>query len=688
MQKFSDTILNRHGKPVAGAVVTVTTYPGNEPAVIYAADGGLPVQSVTSDDTGRFSFYAADGHYNLSIVGKHIDPITVTDVVLNDPADDVTPATYAAADGAAKVGHGEKTVAQALDTMMGLRASSAALPASPVWTPIPQLESDAPLLGGATGILNKQARALADRTEALLASAQAPVNAALVANAASKIRAGTAKIVCLGDSLTYGHDTFSADRVAPVAPHVQSRVPVPYPAKLQAVLTSIYSAPSIVVENRGFSGDTVKSGFTRWTADPTADLVFIMYGINDAATPGGLTLAEYADYMARTILRYNAWGCGVVIMTSTSLNHGNESRNIDPYRATAIELAQKFCCPIFQADGVGLHNTKADIYSDGVHFNSAGYALLGNSVGMFIAAGGLLRDPNVVAADKSVLVGSAANVITNGAYSYSAGAYSRQELLLTLTKNTAQKLTFAFYLDADAADLWLIGGIGTGTSIEIDADSLRSAATRKSVDATTTANYTVTTDVPRLSGGHDILLGRVVGRGWHSLTVSAPSSASAGDNYVSAIRVQPKRQVECVPSVYAIETRQFSIFDPAPTNGTLPPASGANSFSIPRTLLGTLPFKGSGFYISNFLIVEICHFAGGLRSYSRSMVSPVSTTAYSVTLLESAGTNPVTITSVSGSTAEASTGNLVFALDRPAIGFMEMRFTVADSGDMRSAALP
>ncbi len=90
MERYTETILNKQGKPVAGAVVTVTTYPDNEPATIYAADGGQAVESVSSDENGRFAFYAADGHYNLSIVGKHIDPFTITDVVLNDPNDDAS----------------------------------------------------------------------------------------------------------------------------------------------------------------------------------------------------------------------------------------------------------------------------------------------------------------------------------------------------------------------------------------------------------------------------------------------------------------------------------------------------------------------------------------------------------------------------------------------------------------------
>lgn len=104
MERYTNTILNKQGKPVAGAVVTVTTYPANEPAVIYAADGGQPVESVTSDKNGLFAFYAADGHYNLSITGKGIQNSVLTDVVLNDPSNDLSWEALSADNGAEKIG--------------------------------------------------------------------------------------------------------------------------------------------------------------------------------------------------------------------------------------------------------------------------------------------------------------------------------------------------------------------------------------------------------------------------------------------------------------------------------------------------------------------------------------------------------------------------------------------------------
>jgi lysophospholipase L1-like esterase len=119
MQKYSDTVLNRQGKPVVGAVVTVTTYPDNKPATIYAADGGNAVASVTTDSNGRFSFYAADGHYNLNIVGSGFVTQVITDVVLDDPNDEVSRTSLTGADGAKLVGYGSSTVGAALDALIG-----------------------------------------------------------------------------------------------------------------------------------------------------------------------------------------------------------------------------------------------------------------------------------------------------------------------------------------------------------------------------------------------------------------------------------------------------------------------------------------------------------------------------------------------------------------------------------------
>lgn len=88
MQKYQDSIIDVRGRKVAGVSITVTTYPAGAAATVYSANGITPiVQPIVSDSLGRFSFYAADGRYQLSLSGAGISPLTITDVLLEDPAD-------------------------------------------------------------------------------------------------------------------------------------------------------------------------------------------------------------------------------------------------------------------------------------------------------------------------------------------------------------------------------------------------------------------------------------------------------------------------------------------------------------------------------------------------------------------------------------------------------------------------
>lgn len=96
MQKYSDVILNQYGRPMPGLRVVVDPYvagaalnmTSTSTATIYATDGGPAVQSVLTDASGRFAFYAADGRYNLTVTGTGVSAYMLADVTLNDPGDD------------------------------------------------------------------------------------------------------------------------------------------------------------------------------------------------------------------------------------------------------------------------------------------------------------------------------------------------------------------------------------------------------------------------------------------------------------------------------------------------------------------------------------------------------------------------------------------------------------------------
>lgn len=90
MEKYLSSIAGNSGIPISGASVQVNTYPGGAPATIYSDNGLTQAPNpLTTDSLGNFSFYAADGHYQLVISGTNITMTTVNDILLVDilPAD-------------------------------------------------------------------------------------------------------------------------------------------------------------------------------------------------------------------------------------------------------------------------------------------------------------------------------------------------------------------------------------------------------------------------------------------------------------------------------------------------------------------------------------------------------------------------------------------------------------------------
>ncbi len=94
MQKYTDVVISQDGAALEGITVTVKTYPGAVTATIYSDDGITPATNpLTTDANGRFSFYAADGHYSLVVSGTSVNGTTITtytidDILLEDPSDE------------------------------------------------------------------------------------------------------------------------------------------------------------------------------------------------------------------------------------------------------------------------------------------------------------------------------------------------------------------------------------------------------------------------------------------------------------------------------------------------------------------------------------------------------------------------------------------------------------------------
>lgn len=87
MQKYFDSVLLDSGMPAVGVSVLVTAFGGGA-VTIYSDNGATPrTNPITTDANGYFEFYAADGRYTFQISGTGISPRTITDILLEDPAD-------------------------------------------------------------------------------------------------------------------------------------------------------------------------------------------------------------------------------------------------------------------------------------------------------------------------------------------------------------------------------------------------------------------------------------------------------------------------------------------------------------------------------------------------------------------------------------------------------------------------
>lgn len=86
MKKFYDSLLDQYGNVVAGASVTVYSYGTTTLASLYSDSAGTtPISNpVTTNNNGYFEFYAANGHYTLSITGTNFTAKQVTDILIQD----------------------------------------------------------------------------------------------------------------------------------------------------------------------------------------------------------------------------------------------------------------------------------------------------------------------------------------------------------------------------------------------------------------------------------------------------------------------------------------------------------------------------------------------------------------------------------------------------------------------------
>nr|WP_242444899.1 GDSL-type esterase/lipase family protein [Citrobacter braakii] len=395
-------------------------------------------------------------------------------------------------------------------------------------------------------------------------------NRRLLGVANNKLRSGAAvSIVCVGDSITYGYDVNSVDKIDPPAEngHVRTRAPVQYPSRLSERL-SLLTKSAVTVKNYGFSGDTAKQCLTRWKNNPACDVAHIMLGINDANGAWSATFSEYCSYMERLIRQYIDWGHGVVIHTPTAITFNNSDPGGSRYGQYARAIAETYGCPVFESEGVHQYCRYAEVYSDSTHFNKAGYAKYGDAVASFILAGSWVRPVRSVSADAMQQPGRSTEGIgwfmTEGAYTNTkpSDSYTWNGQTGGITAGTQGVHSFSFYLDCEAANIFGTG-IFAGAEVHLS-DPLTTAEGRIASNKISPKFYrkgiaeTAAYKVSTRPAGYKSWMGALVGRGWKTVYLRQ-DKANTRNVYFNQLIIEPAHPEDVVQQNSGIVPAQKEI---------------------------------------------------------------------------------------------------------------------------------
>lgn len=132
--------------------------------------------------------------------------------------------------------------------------------------------------------------------------------------------------------------------------------------------------------NRGVGGDTVAMGLARNATDGRADLVFLLYGANDAAARGligarrPIPLDAFKADLAVMVRQHGA--SRVLVLAALPAGSRAADRRIAPYRRAAREVAlAEGAAFIDPAEALGSGTAVLDW--DGLHLNREGHRRLG-----------------------------------------------------------------------------------------------------------------------------------------------------------------------------------------------------------------------------------------------------------------------------------------------------------------------
>lgn len=361
-----------------------------------------------------------------------------------------------------------------------------------------------------------------------------------------------------GDSMTAGYDQTSTDIVPAENGDWATHASMNYPKRFCDFMLE-QCGVTVTPVYRAISGYTAQQAVqnSAWQTNPNCDLAFVMYGINDAGGTDGATHESYMQNMETLIRRLIKWGCGVVVMTCAAGGQGAGNPLYQIWAQQVKNMAKVYGCRHFDAHEVQYNRIFGTVQSDNTHFNSIGYARLGEMLVSMCAAGGLLETYETVKHEIQMWPGSQSNSVGfcnpdgNMVTTFNAATYTNVGLQGAFPAAKRCVVSFHFYqsceaLEFDVVGSWTDGGLNCiagnwynpGTVPYYDLSYTLGNERSESITSSFVRSALYNKDLNR--NGQPKFIGTLYGRGWKTITFHNALDGSASANqFIQMLTLRP-----------------------------------------------------------------------------------------------------------------------------------------------------
>lgn len=372
-------------------------------------------------------------------------------------------------------------------------------------------------------------------------------------------------IACQGNSVTFGQYTGQSGAISTSGTetgygdgsiHEHDQIPNPYPKILQNSLREIFGE-SIIVLNKGYSGDRVSDGYNRHRIYSNQDCTIFEYGINDNAyctsngtnpneilnTDNNWSLERFIDTYRKLVAREILRGANVILLQPHMFNGltGYDGTTYSSAKLMTIynngikSLGEELDVLVVDMNEFLHPYNLTTVTFDGVHLSTFGCEVAGKRMAsLFVGRGYLYTEKiygeRMINASSSYdnLEGNSEVIQSNYSKRYSPIYLNENAESILITPNNS--LYYSFYLEEDKKYVMPVGFL-RASAFTYSLDYGLTQPQYKLYSKTTdnyNENYTPLNSNTIESGGDEYYLNSVndiadhiciQGKGWHTLKI-------------------------------------------------------------------------------------------------------------------------------------------------------------------------